>query len=748
MSLHKGTSYGGLRTLRVTRSLCWLGRRSDSFYPFVTKLGRALSGPHAWIITFHDVCETVDDLTYGVDVCTFEKTLCYLERHFDVVPLSRALELAAAGSDAAPRGGRPALAVTFDDGRKSLITRALPVMKQHGINATAFVISKTLDQSFVVWTDVVERLAARLDRVTLPKYLGYAVSLDTSDFVRKREAVITLKSFLRYMPARRREMALRDLLLVNRVDAEALSLRGLYLSRDELRTLVQSGVEIGSHSHTHEVFSLLSTDEARSELATSKRVLEEATGRPVRYFAFPNGTSADFRPRDVELAREAGFEAVLTTTRGALSLEPGQFLLPRVEAPGGYEEQSLGLFSCLLALESLMTRARRKKLRSLARQRKSMNVLYVIDYLHPGYAGGTETQLEGTLRGVDRELVNPFLCVLRGEAPKGFQCPVTVLGVEKLLSPGFLRGLLGLVRLMRRERVDVAHLFFFDSVVLGTVAAALSRVPVRITARRGLRSLTAKKSEISLIRLLNRATSCVLSNSFAVRDCVIEDEGVPREKALVIHNGMFVPEGAALSPGEAKARLGLRPGDVCVGIVANLRHVKGVDVFLDAASLVRKAEPSARFSIFGEGELRAALAARAASLGLEDAVTFHGFNRAAHELVPGFDVAVVSSRSEGCSNALLEYCFAGSAIAATDVGGNAEIISDCESGLLVPSERPEMLAEAVLKLARDSHLRTWLGSQARKDVDAKFMMKDALRQLWCLYWRLLHPQGAPDVRTR
>jgi glycosyltransferase involved in cell wall biosynthesis len=211
---------------------------------------------------------------------------------------------------------------------------------------------------------------------------------------------------------------------------------------------------------------------------------------------------------------------------------------------------------------------------------------------------------------------------------------------------------------------------------------------------------------------------------------------------------MFVPESTALSPDEARSRLGLMPDDVCVGIVANLRHVKGVDVFLEAASLVRKAEPSARFSVFGEGELRGSLAALAAELGLGDSITFHGFNRAAYQLVPGFDVSVVSSRSEGCSNALLEYCFAGSAIAATDVGGNAEIVSDCESGLLVPSERPAMLAEAVLKLARDPDLRTWMGAQARDDAKAKFLMRDALRQQWCLYWRLLHPQGTPNVRTR
>ena len=101
---------------------------------------------------------------------------------------------------------------------------------------------------------------------------------------------------------------------------------------------------------------------------------------------------------------------------------------------------------------------------------------------------------------------------------------------------------------------------------------------------------------------------------------------------------------------------------------------------------------------------------------------------------------VISSRSEGCANALLEYCSAGSAIVATEVGGNPEIIADCESGLLVPADDPVLLGKGILRLLRDSHLRTWLGSQARREADRKFLFRDALRQLWCLYWRLMQPK--------
>lgn len=367
-------------------------------------------------------------------------------------------------------------------------------------------------------------------------------------------------------------------------------------------------------------------------------------------------------------------------------------------------------------------------------------MLYLIDGLHPEYAGGTETQLENTIRNADRNFVNPFLCVLRGVVPPDFRCPVEVLNVEKLLGPRFVPALWKLARLMRREKIDVAHLSFFDSVILGTLAARIARVPVIITSRRGIRSLASKPKQVAMVKMMDRFATCILANSHAVKESVVSEEKISAHRVLVVHNGMVSPHGVALPPGEAKLRIGLKPGEMCVGMVANLRYVKGVDVFLAAASVVFKEEPLSRFCIFGEGELREDLENLASKLGIADAVKFLGFRRDAYTLIPGFDVSVISSRSEGCANALLEYCFSGSAVVATDVGGNAEIIVDCESGLLVPADDPVLLGRGILRLLGDSHLRTWMGSQARKDADEKFLFRDALRQLWCLYWRLMQPK--------
>ncbi len=725
---------------RLVHSVCRAGESSGVFTRIRSTVGPALSGEHVWIATFHDICSAADELSYGITQDAFEETIRYFTQNFNVVPLRSVID-ATWGKE---KLETPALALTFDDGRRSFLTQGLPVLREYGITATAFLISKTLDPSFAVWTDTVEQLVARLETVRFPRYLGYLQSLDSSDFVSKRAAVVKLKAYLRYLPARRREVAIRELLSVNGLTAEELETKNLYLKEEDIPQLVKANVEIGSHSHTHEVFSLLSREEARREIITSKRVLEQASGRPVTYFAFPSGTRGDFRPQDVSLVREAGYRAAFTTVRGAVRLNQGQFLLPRMEAPGGYEEQSLSLFSGLTAYESLVCGRRERALKSLADEQKRTNVLYVIDCLHTEYAGGTETQLETTIRDADRDFVNPFLILLRGIPPRDFKCPVDVLGMDKLLGFGFIVALYRLSMLMRKEKIHVAHLLFFDSIVLGTIAARLAGVPVVISSRRGIKSVTAKGPEMFLIRALNRLTTCLLCNAHAVRESVLQDEGIPPHKAVVLHNGLVVPQVVAMPAGEAKLRLGLKPREMSVGIVSNLRHVKGVDVFLRAAAEISKQEPLARFSIFGEGELRGQLEALVRDLDIEPVVDFLGFRRDVYSLIPGFDVAVISSRSEGCANALLEYCFAGSAIVATDVGGNAEIIADGESGLLVPSEEPAALGNAVVSLLQASHRRTVLGTQARKEANEKFILRDALRQLWCLYWRLLHPGDGPE----
>src|SRR5205823_863274 len=105
-----------------------------------------------------------------------------------------------------------------------------------------------------------------------------------------------------------------------------------------------------------------------------------------------------------------------------------------------------------------------------------------------------------------------------------------------------------------------------------------------------------------------------------------------------------------------------------VGIVANLRPVKGLDLFLHAARRIVEQHPDTRFAIAGDGEQRRELEQLTATLGLAGRVRFHGAVQDIPAFLGRLDVAVLCSHAEGMSNALLEYMAAGRAIVATAVG--------------------------------------------------------------------------------
>ncbi len=136
---------------------------------------------------------------------------------------------------------------------------------------------------------------------------------------------------------------------------------------------------------------------------------------------------------------------------------------------------------------------------------------------------------------------------------------------------------------------------------------------------------------------------------------------------------------------------------------AHVRHpepacFKDHPTFLRAAQRVKESVPDAAFIIAGEGELKEMTQALARSLGIEDRTFFIGRCQDVGAVLSISDVCVLSSRSEGFSNAILEYMAAGRPVVATDVGGAREAIVHGESGYLVPAGDHDRMAEHIISL--------------------------------------------------
>jgi glycosyltransferase involved in cell wall biosynthesis len=341
---------------------------------------------------------------------------------------------------------------------------------------------------------------------------------------------------------------------------------------------------------------------------------------------------------------------------------------------------------------------------------------------------GTETQLVALIRGLDRTIVEPSLCLLRGEdeqsrALEPEDCPVLRLGLRSFRHPSTVRNAWRLARFLREQRTDVFQVYFPESTYFGVPIARFAGVKYLLRTRNNLGYwMTPWHRRLS--RCCAALSDGLIANCAASRDAVVADEGLALERVVVLENGVDL---SRFSDWEAQ------PGNHRVGVIANLRRVKGLDSFLRAAALLRREHPKVMFAIGGEGPERPMLEHLAREIGLADSLDLLG---AIHD-VPGFlaglDVTVLPSLSEGMSNALLEYMAAGRAIVATDVGNNATMIEDEVTGLIVPPNDSNALAGAIGRLLNDPHMARRLGVAARRRVETDYSREVMVRRFEAYY---------------
>lgn len=372
-------------------------------------------------------------------------------------------------------------------------------------------------------------------------------------------------------------------------------------------------------------------------------------------------------------------------------------------------------------------------------------IAFLIDTIASPSAG-TERQLLMLIEGLDRREFEPQLCVLKGSRwlEESFNlCPVHVLDIESFKSPGVWLNVLRFSGWLRRERIDALQVHFRDSSLAGILAATLARTPAVIAMRKN-QGYWMNGAELRLQRLLNHFVDVFVANSEATREWARRVEGIVPGRLRVIHNGFgAAPRGADDETLRLRARqtLDLPLDAPVVGIVANLRPVKRLDVFLRAAARAREALPTARFVIIGEGEERERLQTLARSLGLNGEVHFAGRRTDVSDLLPAFDVGVLSSDSESFSNAIVEYMAAGLPVVATDVGGCREALAGEPGGILVAPGDAEALGRAMAEMLGDEH-RTSHAREAHPRRVAEAFSKDRyLAAYAALYNELLTSTG-------
>jgi len=302
---------------------------------------------------------------------------------------------------------------------------------------------------------------------------------------------------------------------------------------------------------------------------------------------------------------------------------------------------------------------------------------------------------------------------------------------------------------LKKHEIDVVHAHDFYTNIFGMAGAALARVPARIASRR--ETSVRRESERFVERCAFRAAHAVVANCEDVRQHLIRS-GVPAQKVRTIHNGFDFArlQTAQTERKEILRSLNLPETARFVTIMANMRlHVthpepvglKDHPTFLRAAKRVYENVPDAAFIVAGEGELMEATQELAKSLGIGHRTFFIGRCQDVGAVLSVSDVCVLSSTSEGFSNAILEYMAAGRPVVATDVGGAREAIVQGESGFLVAAGDDERMAEHIKALLVQPELARAMGDCGKRIVIEKFSSQKQLQNVESLYGELLRTQS-------
>lgn len=271
------------------------------------------------IVNYHRILAAPDPLLETEpNIETFRWQAQLLAECFNVLPLHDAVR-ALATDRMPPR----AVAITFDDGYRSIHDHALPVLREFGLPATVFVTTGHMENGSM-WNDVILEAVRRLPQGQLELEGFGSYPLFTPDD--RKQTALALIERSKYLAPQ--ERAALSSMLEARV-GQTLQ-QSLMLTREMICELDRHRIEIGGHTITHPILTRVDDETARGEIVGNKLQLEEILNKKLRLFAYPNGKhGVDFDQRHVRMVEEAGYTAAFTTATGAASRQNGRFELPR-----------------------------------------------------------------------------------------------------------------------------------------------------------------------------------------------------------------------------------------------------------------------------------------------------------------------------------------------------------------------------------------------------------------------------------
>lgn len=349
--------------------------------------------------------------------------------------------------------------------------------------------------------------------------------------------------------------------------------------------------------------------------------------------------------------------------------------------------------------------------------------------------GGQERRIHAEMLGMQRRghkvllATRPSCILARQAAADGI--PVEYVDFSgKFHLPSILR----LKAIIDREGIQIVNTHSGIDSWVGALAARLAGA--KLVRTRHL-NLPLHRRWYNFVHFMaHRIVTC----GQAMRSYLIEKHGFPPAQLASIPTGIdFSRFAPARTRDVMRAELGLSPSCFVVLMVAVIRGVKRHEVAIRAFAELLRHQPDAVLLLAGEGPMQVDMERLSSELGVAGKIQFLGQRSDIPDLLQAADAVLLTSRSEGVPQAITQALGLGKPVVATAVGGVPELVIDEQTGLLVPSERPDLTAQALLRLVREPGLATRLSQGAQAHARQHYSLEAMLEATERVYAELLNP---------
>ena len=319
---------------------------------------------------------------------------------------------------------------------------------------------------------------------------------------------------------------------------------------------------------------------------------------------------------------------------------------------------------------------------------------------------------------------------------------VKIYPIRMSRKPNHLINLLGLYqlwRLMGSEKFDIVHTHTSVGGFLGRIAAKARRVPVVLWSIHGWAynyprgTWLSRGIFLALEKFLDYFTDHYLAVCEKMKNVGIKMNIGIKEKYTVINYGIETWKYHINERNSIRRELGLHDGFVVVGMAGRFEQQKGIDLFLQAAQVVKRRFPHVKFLVVGDGPLRKDMEEQTLTLGLTKDIIFTGWKANVADYIGVMDIFCIPSRWEALPLVLLEAMALGKSVVATNVGGTQEALEDGKTGILVPPFNSGALANAIMSLVSNRETAQMMGKAGTQRAQQLFSVEKMIMHYERLY---------------